>query len=238
MLQKAIQYLVSLKDNKTYTINGDTYSDRELVRIPPHIDRPSRIGVTGLDSIVKLVRNELDMFDNLPLFIRVDGARKVSVFSTYDDTMSRDGLYEATCDVPGFREGFREYEKAIIELRSRFAPGEGVDYLLDLLSSINKQNGVTTNDNGVSQEVEARHGISLKKMVAVRPRVSLRPYRTFLEVEQPESEFLLRLDDDGNVGLFEADGGMWELEAKRRICAFFEEMLKAEIDGGKVVVMM
>ena len=29
-------------------------------------------------------------------------------------------------------------------------------------------------------------------------------------MEQPESEFLLRLDDDGNVGLFEADGGMWK----------------------------
>ena len=32
-------YLVSLKDNKTYNINGDTYSDHDLVRIKPHIDR-------------------------------------------------------------------------------------------------------------------------------------------------------------------------------------------------------
>lgn len=140
--------------------------------------------------------------------------------------------------MPGFRDGFREYEKAIIELRSRFFPGEGVNYLLDLLSRMSKENGVTTMDNGVSQEVEARQGISLKTMIAVRPRVSLRPYRTFLEIEQPESEFLLRLDDEGNVGLFEADGGMWELEAKRNICAFFEEALKPEIDGRKVVVMM
>lgn len=238
MLQKAIQYLVSLKDNKTYTINGDTYSDQELYRIAPHVDRPVILNVTGLDSIVKLVRNELDMFDNLPLFILADGAGKVVVFTTYDDTMIRDCLYEAACDVPSFRDGFREYEKAIIELRSRFVPGEDVDYLLDLLSRTSKENGVTTRDNGIIQEVEARQGISLKSMVSVRPRVSLRPYRTFLEVEQPESEFLLRLDRDGNVGLFEADGGMWELEAKRNICAYFEEALKPEIDGGKVVVMM
>lgn len=238
MLKTAIQYLVSLKDNKTYTINGDTYSDRDLVRIQPHVDRPARIGVTGLDSIVKLVRNELDMFDNLPLFIRVDGARKVSVFSTYDEVMGRDSLYEATCDVPGFREGFREYEQAIIELRSKFVPGDGVEYLLDLLSRINKENGVTTDDNGVSQEVTVRQGISLKATTQVKPRISMRPYRTFLEVEQPESEFLLRLDDDGNIGLFEADGGMWEMDAKSRICAFFEDALKEEISGGKVVVMM
>lgn len=238
MIKEAIQYLVSLKDNKTYDINGETYSDSNLVRIAPHIDRPSCIGVKGLDSIVKLVRSELDMFENLPLFIRVDGARKVSVFTTYDAVMGRDSLYEATCDVPDFSEGYRDYETAIVQLRSKFMPGEGVDYLLDLLSRISKENGVTTRDNGVSQEVEARQGVSLKSIVQVKPRVKLCPFRTFLEVQQPESEFILRLDEDGNVGLFEADGGMWRMTAKERICAFFEDKLSEEVSGGKVIVMM
>ena len=227
MLKEFAQYLVSLKDNKTYDIHGDTYSDRELVRVKPHIDRPACLSVTGLDSIVKLVRNELDMFENLPVFIRVDDARTVSVFTTYDDTLTRDSLYTAKCDV-----------KAIIELRSRFAPGPGVDYLLDLLSRMSRDSGVTTRDNGVSQEVEARQGISLKSMVQVKPRVALRPFRTFLEVEQPESEFLLRLDDEGSVGLFEADGGMWQQTAKGSIAAWFEEKLAQEVKDGKVVVMM
>ena len=238
MLKEFAQYLVSLKDNKTYDIHGDTYSDRDLVRIEPHIDRPTSISVSGLDSIVKLVRNEMDMLTNLPVFIRVDGANRVVVFTTYDDVMRRDSLYIAECDVPGFRDGFREYEKAIIELRSKFAPGPGVDYMLDLLSRISKENGVTTIDNGVSQTVEARQGVSLKTMVAVKPRVALRPYRTFLEVEQPESEFLLRLDDNGEVGLFEADGGMWRQTAKTNILAYFEEHLAEEVKAGKVVVMM
>ena len=238
MLKQFAQYLVSLKDNKTYEINGDVYSDRDLVRIDPHIDRPSIISVSGLDSIVKLVHNELDMFENLPVFIRVNDARWVSVFTTYDDVMCRDTLYTAKCDVPGFMDGFREYEQAIIQLRSKFAPGPGVDYLLDLLSRMSKENGVTTRDNGVSQEVEARQGISLKTMVQVKPRVALRPFRTFLEVDQPESEFLLRLDDEGNVGLFEADGGMWQQQAKANIMAYFEDKLAEEIRDGKIVVMM
>ena len=63
MLKEFAQYLVSLKDNKTYNIHGDTYSDHDLVRIKPHIDRPANLSVSGLDSIVKLVRNELDMFE-------------------------------------------------------------------------------------------------------------------------------------------------------------------------------
>lgn len=238
MLKEFAQYLVSLKDNKTYDIHGDTYSDRELVRVAPHIDRPARISVSSLDSIVQLVCHELDMFTNLPVFIRAEDARAVSVFTTYDYVMARDNLYRAECDVPGFRDGFREYEAAIIELRSRFVPSPGVDYLLDLLSRISKDNGVTTSDNGVSQTVEARQGVSLKTMVAVKPRVALRPYRTFLEVEQPESEFLLRLDDNGNVGLFEADGGMWRQTAKASILAYFDARLSDEIKAGKVVVMM
>ena len=79
MLKEFAQYLVSLKENKTYDIHGDTYSDRDLVRIEPHIDRPTSISVSGLDSIVKLVRNEMDMLTNLPVFIRVDGANRVEI---------------------------------------------------------------------------------------------------------------------------------------------------------------
>ncbi len=237
MLKEFAQYLVSLKDNKTYEIHGETYSDRELHRIAPYVPHPDKLGVTGLDSIVKLVRAEMQKV-TLPIFIRVDNPTSVTVLTALDADMKRDVLFKAEADVPGFREGFREYDKAIIEIRSKFIPSEDTNYLLDLLSRINKENGVTTSDNGVSQTVEARAGVSLKQMVNVRPRVTLAPFRTFLEVEQPASEFLLRLDDDGNVGLFEADGGMWKLEAKKNILAYFDDALNDEINVGHVVVMM
>lgn len=58
------------------------------------------------------------------------------------------------------------------------------------------ENSVSTNDNGVTQTVEARQGVALNAVVEIKPRVMLRPFRTFLEVEQPESEFLLRVDPD------------------------------------------
>ena len=47
-------YKRQLKDNKTYDIHGDTYSDHDLVRIKPHIDRPANLSVSGLDSICLL----------------------------------------------------------------------------------------------------------------------------------------------------------------------------------------
>lgn len=238
MLKEAFQYLVSLKENKTYEIHGDTYSDHELVRIPVNVDRPNELEVNGLDSIVKLVRTELEMMENFPVFIRVADPRRVNVFSTLDTVMGRDRLYCAVCDAPDFRGGWREQEEAIIQLRSAFVPNEDTQYLLDLLSRIRKEEGVTTVDNGVSQSVEARAGVQLKQMVPVKPRVSLCPYRTFTEIEQPESEFILRLNENAGVGLFEADGGRWRLEAKRRIANYFEKMLAKEIEVGYVVVMV
>lgn len=225
--------LIPSADRRTITVQSTAKCS-----LTPTDPVTTSLYITNAPSIVKLVRNELDMFENLPVFIRVDDARTVSVFTTYDDMMCRDSLYTAKCDVPGFRDGFREYEQAIIELRSKFSPGPGVDYLLDLLSRMSKDSGVTTRDNGVSQEVEARQGVSLKALVQVKPRVALRPFRTFLEVEQPVSEFLLRLDDDGNVGLFEADGGMWQQTAKASIAAYFEDKLAQEVKDGKIVVMM
>ena len=68
-------------------------------------------------------------------------------------------------------------------------------------------------------------------------RVMLRPFRTFLEVEQPESEFLLRVDPDEGIGFFEADGGIWKLEAKKNIADYFLKNMGDLIDAGKVVVM-
>ena len=93
-------------------------------------------------------------------------------------------------------------------------------------------------DDGISQTVNVRQGVGLKKTERLKSRISLTPYRTFTEIEQPESEFILRLDNDGKVGLFEADGGRWKLDAKEQIKAYFESRLAEEIAQARVVVMM
>lgn len=84
---------------------------------------------------------------------------------------------------------------------------------------------------------QARQGVALNALVEVKPRIQLQPFRTFLEVPQPESEFLLRVDPNEGIGFFEADGGVWKLEAKRNIADYFEKNLKDLIEAGKVVVM-
>lgn len=236
MLAKMIDKIVSLKQTQTFEIGGQTYTDGDLTCIPPHVDRPRSIEVTGLDSICKLIRTELEKVGTT-VMVQATSHKRVDVFTTYLGDFSRNSLYSATADAPGIRTGWRSQEEALIELRSLFVPNAGTEYLLDLLSHMTENSSVSSKDNGVTQTVEARQGVDLKAMVPVKPRVSLIPFRTFLEVAQPESEFLLRVDKEKGIGFFEADGGIWKLEAKSNIASYFSEHLKDLVEAGKVVVM-
>lgn len=235
-IQNTTQPMIREVGGSTFAIDGNGIA-REIL---PEIHHPDALTLHSLDALVKLVQIEAVNMD-APLYITVPDHLTVRCFGQPqpDARFFRQVYYEARAtDVPGFMNGFREQEKAIIELRSRFAPGEGVDYLLDLLSRIDKGSGMATTDNGVSQTVEARQGVALRGIVSLKPRVPLRPFRTFQEVEQPESEFLLRLDENGNIGLFEADGGMWKLTARKTVKTFLEEALAGLVESNAVYIAL
>lgn len=181
MLAKMIDKIVSLKETKIFEIDGQTYADASLTRIPPHVDRPDCISVSGLDSICKLIRTELEKVGTT-IMVQVKSNDTVEVMTTYLSDFSRNTLYRAKADAPGLRTGFRGREVALIELRSLCIPNEGTAYLLDLLSRMTNENSVSTNDNGVTQTVEARQGVAT-------PRSSSCPRRsgsgTFPSVSPP-----------------------------------------------------
>lgn len=83
-----------------------------------------------------------------------------------------------------------------------------------------------------------RTGIASKGDAIVPNPVKLKPYRTFLEVDQPVSEFIFRMKQDKYDGvlcaLFEADGGAWKMEATERIKKYLESELK-EYDNFTVI---
>ncbi len=236
MLAKFVEKLVDLAKPTTYQIDGKTYASESLVEVLPHMDRPGAFKVYSLAALVEIVKAEIKKH-TVPLFVSIVNPSTVTVYGTYNIDSTRDLLYTAECDVPGFRTGFRQIEEAIIQLRSLFVPGEGVEYVLELLSRIGKNDSIQIKDNGVTQTVEAAQGVSLKTLEPVKPRVKLCPFRTFLEVEQPESEFLLRVDAEKGIGLFEADGGVWKLEAKRNISEYLTRELEDLINSGTVVIL-
>jgi len=236
-IDKIVEIYDERREIETIKIDGHTYTTESLRRVEAPRYRPGCTDVFGLDSICKLIRSEFEEIGTARLYVRVKAHNEVDVFTPFDDHMERDALYRARADVPGFSEGFRDPEKVAIELRSLFLPGEGVNYLLGLLSRMTKEDSATTEDNGVTQSITVKAGVSLKGKEQIEPRVSLTPFRTFLEIEQPASEYILRVNDDGAVGLFEADGGIWKLESKKHIADYFETALADLIETGAVVVM-
>ena len=143
MLAKMIDKIVSLKQTQTFEVGGQTYTDGHLTRIPPHVDRPECITVSGLDGICKLIRTEMEKV-GVTILVQAKSYKTVEVMTTYLPNFSRNALYRAEADVPGLRTGFRDRETALIELRSLFIPNEGTQYLLDLLSRITDEKSVSS----------------------------------------------------------------------------------------------
>ena len=237
MIKEALQYLVGLKENKTYDINGKTYSDHKLELIEDERFYRREIKFNSLDAIVKMIQAERGDYKG-PVFIRISSHNDVDVFTRPDDHENRKWPYSTSCVDAEFKAGWRSQQEAIIELKSRFIPTDDSEYLINLISRINSDQGVQSTDNGVSQIVVTKQGVTLVGSETVKPRLKLQPFRTFREVPQPVSEFILRVDDQKGIGLFEADGGIWKMEAKDNIKRYFEENLAEEISMGAVIVMV
>lgn len=242
-LRDAIDRIVGLAAPYTMEANGHTFCSKALVEVKADEYAPTAYEVDTLDALVKLILTE-GLTLGRRLYVRVDSARKVTVTTTYNNGELRNPylrfpLYEAVSDVPGVTIGnLMSQERAIVELQSLYGATPDRDYLLDLLSRIDVNEGVSSVDNGVTQEVNVRTGAVLKQATPVRPIVQLQPYRTFLEVEQTVSDFLLRVSKEGEPTLFEADGGAWKLEAKRSIAAYLAEKLADQVERGDVVVLV
>src|SRR5690606_11961476 len=100
------------------------------------------------------------------------------------------------------------------------------------LGNVRTEASVGTSDDGVTQKVEVKAGISMVGMAEVPNPVTLAPYRTFHDVTQPESPFVLRVKMEGErafAALFEADGGRWQQTAVQEIAAWLEKELKGKI---------
>ena len=147
--------------------------------------------------------------------------------------------YEAKAtDVPGWDERVQlPFEEMQIALRTRFQETADTPYIQKLLTEISTGAKITFNDNGVATTVVTKKGIDLQNNETIRPIITLRPYRTFQEIDQPESVFLIRINERG-ISFIEADGGMWKLKARETIKAFLEDKLANEINAGAVVVAL
>jgi len=119
------------------------------------------------------------------------------------------------------------------ELLSKFIETEARKTLFQVAKSMTKEQTATVTDDGVGQQITVKEGVSMATTVNFQNPVPLRPRRTFSEVEQPESNFTLRVDKDADIALFESDGGAWKIDAVN----FIRDYLAAQINNPAVIVI-
>ena len=235
MIKAAIEKLLSLRDVEKFDFNGHQFTNKQLVMVPE--DKPSVFFTKTLASLVELIIKECEHENLNDLVVHVESPTKVFVLTTLRGDFERFNLYSAVAELPNIPfEKFLEVESINILLRSSFAKTELREALIATLGSITEENITITDDDGLTQKVTMKQGIRMVGNEWLQPIVSLAPFRTFLEVEQPISEFLLRVRTGPDAALFEADGGAWKIKARKNIKAYFEDKLSELVEKGKVVI--
>lgn len=139
--------------------------------------------------------------------------------------------YSHAPDIPF--ERFMDTEFFSTILLSRFIETEARNMLFSVVKSMTKKQSCNTTDDGVSQVITVEQGVSMASNVTFKNPVPLKPMRTFSEIDQPESNFTLRVNEDAEAALFEADGGAWKVKAVLSIAKY----LKDNITNPNVVVI-
>jgi hypothetical protein len=201
--------------------------------------RPGKIDLHTLTGFVDYIKANVDKLELKNHIIVVENPGEVSLYSALNGkNRDRDLIAVATPDkgLQSYRFGqYQEVEEFVISLNSLFEESRDREKVINYVSRVKGGTGFTLADDGVTQVAEVTKGVSgaITGKESAPKIVALKPYRTFRDIEQPISEFLLRLKlintDEHIVGvcLYEADGGRWRNTAVQTIKEFLNKELAA-----------
>ena len=99
-----------------------------------------------------------------------------------------------------------------------------LDELMD--GSMSREQSMRKSDDGMTQTVQVQTGVVTVGDVSLKNPVPLTPLRTFYEVDQVTSPFILRFDENARAALHEGDGGAWRLKAVTAFADWLRKQLK------------
>ena len=225
-LIKAIQAGVEVQSVSSGA--GDEYWSRSPY-LPPAEPTANSIKISTLTGLCDYIKNDLDG-EVADAHIQVVSPTTVQLCNALVGRhRQRETFVVADCKDfigKGFNFGqWMDTERFIIDLQAQFEPTDNRGLILSVVGSMTDEEIRETDDDGVSQQVTTRAGIRRKEQTTVPNPVALKPYRTFVEVDQPGSPFVLRLRRDRGVevALFEAGGGKWKSDAVLAIADYLRE---------------
>jgi hypothetical protein len=227
MIKQAIEKVLDLAPIQRLTVGDNLYckADQRVVRLQKPEQSPPEVclfrTLTGLVDYIETNPDGLDMFG---LFLHIADAGIVDLIGPLQPENDNTRFNYASARSDGLQFMFGHWwnvEDLIIALQTCFSRPDGietdVDAIIQLIGNIASERVRNQEDDGFSQRVEIRSGLTTKSTVKVENPVRVRPWRTFFEVLQPESLAVLRFKERDNglpqVGLFESASKSWRAEA-------------------------
>lgn len=231
MIKEALQFITGLKEAsmtpQVVEIDGKTYCNKDLIRYDssPMAEPIQASTLTALSEYIWARNDEMKE----SMILQIVSPTKVKFYSGLDKERKREELFVATANVPAYRfDEWYDQERFLIEMQADFEMKGDLSTLLKVAGNVEAKTTANYGDDGVSQKTTIKQGIATKTDVIVPNPVTLFPYRTFLEVEQPQSQFVFRIKDnegEPRFKLVEAEGGIWRNQAMQNIRDYLEEVL-------------
>ncbi len=241
-LKEALQYITGLKaesmDPKVVEINGDTYCDKQLTRYHrfPFADA---INISTLTALVDYIKGKPEEL-RASMILHVESPTTVRLYSGLIDERKREHLIRAEAIINQFSfDHAYDQERFLIELQANFLETEDLKTIMQVAGNIKSGTTANYSDDGVSQKTTVKMGVELNDVIVPNP-VKLRPYRTFAEIEQPESSYVFRIMDTDRGPAFklvEADGGLWKNGTMKKIKEYLEYELAEELKEHHITVI-
>lgn len=234
METKPYERIVEMEDGRLFAVN----TSGNVEEIFPHaIVSDTPININTLSGLVNYIQSNIERIDE-SLIVHIADETRIHLMGTLEIDGRRELLATANAIVPRFSfNSFMDTEEFNIALQSKFVPNNDRQILLQVVGNVSEENVKNTGDDGVSQAVTINQGVASKADVKVPNPVVLAPYRTFLEVEQPESQFIFRMKDGPRGAIFEADGGAWRNQAIVNIREYLKEQLSEEIFEKRITIL-
>lgn len=234
MSKEALEYLVTEGERKNpiVQLENGTYSKTNLNRVNDPL--ADRLVVSTLTGLVDYIKTNVDDLDT-KLLIHVASPERVDLYSPLNSDRCREHYISAQVILPeNIRYSrYQDTETFNIMLQSSFVKNDDRDLILKYTGLVQDEAVKTYGDDGVSQQVTVKTGVSTVGNAVVPNPVTLAPYRTFPEIEQPESKFIFRMQNQNGpeAALYEADGKAWRNKAIRDIKEYLVSALH-EFDKG------
>lgn len=249
MLKEAIKFVTQLgiKPNERMIEARDPKGEPRLLvinnegsfqEVKTHVVRAAdQLRINTLTGLVAYVKANLER-ENANFLLHVYNEKEVLLKGVLDTDGGRETLVVVNAIVPEiYFAQYLDTEELLISLQSKFTKTHDRDLLLKVIGNVKEENVRTTGDTGIAQAVTIKTGVASADDVVVPNPVNLAPYRTFLEVEQPASDFIFRMKDGPRGAIFEADGGAWRNQAIANVRDYLTGQLEEEIKGNRITII-